>query len=196
MGCERLTGRGYPAPDGDISNGHLAADNVAGLLLGEMSVESAVQTTSFVGVAVDTVLNLLGSVALEVVGLALHRTKTTHLPHEPAGHLPMLSRALRERELVILVIAINEVLQHSTTLKDTNLLAVECISESRDATVGVDLEEPLFLLLIFGHLDGVHLVLEVELLEQNGGLDAIGSVGGVEGDVGLDLLSHVEELFA
>ena len=42
----------------------------------------------------------------------------------------------------------------------------------------------------------VYLVVEVELLEQNGRLDAIGSVGGVEGDVSLDLLSHCEELFA
>jgi hypothetical protein len=124
----------------------------------------------------------------------------------------MLSRVMGERKLVILVIAINEVLKHSTALKNTDLLAVEGISESRNATVGVDLEEPLFLLLILGHLDSmdlslldtgcvavrqvVYLVLEVELLEQNGRLDAIGSVGGVEGDVGLNLLSHVEELFA
>uniref|UniRef100_A0A7S3JP59 Uncharacterized protein n=1 Tax=Aureoumbra lagunensis TaxID=44058 RepID=A0A7S3JP59_9STRA len=161
-----------------------------------MSVESAVQTTCLVGVAINTVLNLLRSVALEVVGLSLHRTKTTHLPHKPARHLPMLSRALREGELVILVIAINEVLQHSAALKNTDLLAIECVGKSRDATVGVYLEEPFFLLLILGHLDGVHLVFEVELLEQNGRLDAIGSVGGVEGDVGLDLLSHVDELFA
>lgn len=108
----------------------------------------------------------------------------------------MLSRALREREFVVFVIAINEVLQHGAALKDTDLLALECVGKSRDATVGVDLEEPLFLLLILGHLDGVDLVLEVELLEQNGGLDAIGGVGGVEGDVGLDLLSHIDELFA
>lgn len=41
-----------------------------------------------------------------------------------------------------------------------------------------------------------YLVLEVKLLEQNRGFDAIGRVGGVEGDVGLCLLSHCEELFS
>lgn len=60
---KRLTSRSYPTPDGDVGNGHLVADNVAGFLLGEMSVESAVETTGLVGVAVDTVLNLLRSVA-------------------------------------------------------------------------------------------------------------------------------------
>ena len=69
----------------------------------------------------------------------------------------MLSRSMRERKLMILIIAINKVLQHSTTLKNTDLLAVESIGESRDATVGVDLEEPLFLLLILCHLDRIHL---------------------------------------
>lgn len=60
---KRLTGTGDPAPDGDVGNGHLAANDIAGWLLGEVSVESAVQTTGLVGVAVDAVLNLLGSVA-------------------------------------------------------------------------------------------------------------------------------------
>lgn len=40
------------------------------------------------------------------------------------------------------------------------------------------------------------LVVKVELLEQDRRLDAIGRVGGVESDIGLDLLSHGEELFA
>lgn len=74
----------------------------------------------------------------------------------------MLSRAMGERELVVLVVAINEVLQNSTALKDANLLAVQRICEGGDAAIGVDLQEPLLLLLILSHLDGVHLRRKLE----------------------------------
>lgn len=60
---KRLTGTGDPTPDGDVGNGDLATDNVAGWLLGQMSVKSTVETTGLVCVAVDSVLNLLRSVA-------------------------------------------------------------------------------------------------------------------------------------
>jgi len=62
-GGKRLTGTGDPTPDGDVGNCHLATDDVARWLLGQMSVESTVQTTGLVCVTVDSVLNLLRSVA-------------------------------------------------------------------------------------------------------------------------------------
>lgn len=100
---------------------------------------------------------------------------------------------MRIRNLVVLVVAVNEILQNSTALKDADLLAVgELVSEGGDATVGVDLEEPGLLLLILHHLDGVDLVVKAELLEKDGGFDAIGRADGVEGDVCLCFGGHGE----
>lgn len=96
---------------------------------------------------------------------------------------------------MILVIAINKILQNGARLKNANLFTVESVGHGGDAAVGVDLEEPRLLLLVLAHLDGVHLVIETKLLKQDGSLDAIGSTHGVEGDVRLCLGSHVEELF-
>lgn len=107
----------------------------------------------------------------------------------------MLARSIRIRDLVILVIAINKILQDGARLKNANLFTVKSVGDGGDAAVGVDLKEPRLLLLVLAHLDGVHLVVEAELLKQDGGLDAIGCTHGVEGDVCLCLGSHVEELF-
>lgn len=77
-----------------------------------------------------------GARTVEVVQLALHGTEATHLPHElkdpnqlptrrmcsllsyPAVHLVVLRCSKWVRHLVVLVILINEVLQHCTTLED------------------------------------------------------------------------------
>ena len=47
------------------------------------------------------------------------------------------------RKLVFLVVAVDKVLQDRAALKDADLLAVlKSVSDGRDASVGVDLEEP------------------------------------------------------
>lgn len=93
-----LTGTGYPTPASNVGNGDLVAGKV--LCLGQLRVHGLVETAGLVAVTVDAVLDLLGCVAwkyvsrsgcpyhygrgkaltLEVVGLALHGTQTTHLP--------------------------------------------------------------------------------------------------------------------
>jgi hypothetical protein len=113
---------------------------------------------------------------------------------------------------VVLVVAADEVLEHGAALKDADLLAVgQLVRKCRDAAIGVDLEEPVLLLLIVLHVDltdlshafslrlsalysrleraAPHLVLEAQLLEEDGDLDAIGRVDRVEDDVCLD--THV-----
>lgn len=109
------------------------------------------------------------------------------------------------------VIAVREVLQDGAALKDADGLAIgESVCEGRNATIGVDLEEPRLLLGVLADLNvcrlwrssrfvsvasvlwsriitmsRTHLVLEPELLEQDGDLDAVGRLGRVEVDVGL-----------
>lgn len=106
----------------------------------------------------------------------------------PADHLPVLPRPIWVRDLVILVIPGDEVLQDGATLKDADGLPVlGGVGDGRDAAVGVDLEEPGLLLLVVLEADGAHLVLEVELLEEDGDLDPVRGVDSVEGDVCLGL---------
>jgi hypothetical protein len=65
---------------------------------------------------------------------------------------------MRVRDLVVLVIAINKVLEDGTALEDADGLAVgELVSNGRNAAIGVDLEEPGLLLLIVTHANGVDL---------------------------------------
>ena len=118
---------------------------------------------------------------LKVVGLALHGTKTAHLPVElqnsllaymsleyvtqifkiityPGHHLPVLRRVARVRNLVVLDVAVDKVLENGTALKDANGLAIRpLVGDGGDAAVGVNLEEPRLLLLILAHLDGMDL---------------------------------------
>ncbi len=53
---------------------------------------------------------------------------------------------MRIRDFVLCVIAVDQVLHHGSALKETNRFAIrEGVSESRDAPVRVDLEEPWLL---------------------------------------------------
>lgn len=76
----------------------------------------------------------------------------------PACHLPVLLRSARERYLVIHIVAIHKVLQNGSALPDVELLAILVdVGDSRDATVWVDVEEPLLFLLMLEELDLAHL---------------------------------------
>lgn len=59
----------------------------------------------------------------------------------------MLARITRVRDLVVLVVAVDEVLEDGTRLKDANGLAVgPCVSDGGNAAVGVNFQEPWLLL--------------------------------------------------
>jgi hypothetical protein len=125
----------------------------------------------------------------EVVGLTLHGAETGHLPHElvlglvsqleegsvqdrvaeayPADCVPVFFGSVRIRDLVILVVRGYYILEDSTTFEDLDLAPARVlISEGGNATVGVDLEKPGFLLLVlievYGHdLDEMLLVKRI-----------------------------------
>lgn len=60
---EELTSCGNPAPNGNVGNGQSVTDDEARGALLKVRVQSAVQTTGLVAVAVNTVLDLLWGVS-------------------------------------------------------------------------------------------------------------------------------------
>ena len=112
-----------------------------------------------------------------MVCLALHGTDTTDLPEElddpvsggyihssveayPRGNLPMLLRPTRVRNQMILVVLIDEVLQHRTTLEDLDFLPILILVGQRgNATIRIDLEEPRLLLLVLEECDLANLLV-------------------------------------
>lgn len=95
---------------------------------------------------------------LEMVGLTLHGTKTTHLPHQPVGNFPMLARVFGVGNLVVLVVAIDEVLKDGARLKDANGLAIGVsIGQGGDTAIRVDLNEPRLFLGVLGDVDSFDL---------------------------------------
>lgn len=120
-----------------------------------------------------------------MIRLPLHRPQPAHLPHQPALHLPIFRRVPGIRELILLVISLHQIIQDRAALKHAQRLpfagAGEAgIRERRDAAVWVDLEEPRLLLLVGGEVEFRDVVGEAELLEEDGGLDAVGGLLGVE----------------
>lgn len=63
---------------------------------------------------------------------------------------------------MILVVPIHEVLQDGTTLPDVELIPnFVRIDDSWDAAIGIDIEVPLLLLLVFKELDCADLAHEI-----------------------------------
>lgn len=87
---------------------------------------------------------------------------------------------------MVLVIAIYKILLDRARFKETDLLSVsESVGDSRNSAIGVDFQEPGLLLLVLGKGELGDLVWQSQLLERDGDLDAIGSLGGIEVDIGL-----------
>lgn len=57
------TGRGYPAPGGNVGNGETIADNEARCALREVGIQDSVEAAGLVDVTVDAVLDLLRRIA-------------------------------------------------------------------------------------------------------------------------------------
>lgn len=100
-----------------------------------------------------------------MVQLALHWAESTHLPEQlcivsdgmmedaespmayPTVHLVVLSRSLRVRQLVLLVVPFDQVLQNRATFKNSDGLPIgELISQGRDSTIGINFEIPWLLI--------------------------------------------------
>ncbi len=113
-----------------------------------MAVEHAEQALDLTLVAVDRGLDLLREVAEEDVGLAHHRTDAAHLEHQPLQHARAPPGVLRHQPAGLL----GEVDEDRARLEDREV-ALVVVDDRRDATVGVDGEEPGLLLLVGGQVE-------------------------------------------
>lgn len=98
--------------------------------------------------------------------LPLHRSEASHLPKQLVGivsttrtvrpqvilstypviDLPMFTRTIWERDPVVFVISVNEVLHDRSALEQLDDLAIfKPVRQSRDSSIGIDLKEPWFL---------------------------------------------------
>lgn len=86
---------------------------------------------------------------------------------------------------MLFIILVYEVLLNRAGLEQIDRLTVrEGIRERRDPPVGIDGQEPWLLLRVLGYVDLGEVIRNAELLEGNGNLDSVGSLGGVEVDAG------------
>lgn len=117
----------------------------------------------------------------------LHGSNATHLEHQPAHHLVVQARPVLVREGLVLVVQVGQIQHDGAGLEDAQIP----ILERRDASVGVDVEEPLLLLLVGRDVDGARLVRQAELLEHDGRLEPVGRAERVVGQLVVWRRRHV-----
>ena len=143
-----------PPPTREIRNSRPIPHQIPRAVLLQLRIHNPVKPPRLVLVPVDAILDLLRRVPREVVSLPLHGTQAAHLPEQPALRLVVLLAALRVRDLVVLVVALDEVLHDGAGLEERNGRAVlELVGKGGDAAVGVDFEEPRLFLDVFGDVD-------------------------------------------
>ncbi|MNE31542.1 hypothetical protein D3C80_1251150 [compost metagenome] len=128
-------------------------------------------------VTVDRALQLLREVTEEHIGLALHRTDSAHLEHQPLQHQRTALEILRQQ----LPGQLGEVDQDGAGLEHGEV-AVVAVDDGRDPAIGVDLEKLRGLLLFTLETQRMQAVGQLQLLEGDGHLVAIGGRGGVKVD--------------
>ena len=143
----------------NIGHGALVTHEVLGAGVLEVFVQYAIKPPGLVLVTADAVGDLLRCVSEEMVCLSLHRSNPGIQKEEPVVDLVAFTRAFGIRDLVFRVVLLDQVLHDATGLKKTNCSAVgEGICQSRDPSIGIDLEEPRFLLRVFGDVDRMGFV--------------------------------------
>lgn len=113
-----------------------------------MLVQHAIQPASLILIPRDAVRDLLGRVAMEMVGLSLHGSDAGIEEEKPVVDFIRLATTGWIGDLVLgLVVLLDEILHDAAGFEESNAFAVgEGVREGGDAAVGVDFEEPgLFL---------------------------------------------------
>lgn len=94
-----------------------------------------------------------------LTGLTLHRSYAGVLKEEPVVHLIPLAGALGIRDLVLGIVALNEVLHDASRLEQVDGLTIsELVGQCRNTTIRVDGQEPILLLRVLADVDLLDLV--------------------------------------
>lgn len=143
----------------DISYGALVAHEILGAGCFKMPVQYSVESSGFVLVSVDAVLDLFRCVSEEVVRLALHWAHTSIQKEEPVVDFVAFTRPFWIGDGVFSVVLLDQVLHDAARLEKTDHLAVgKGIRQCRNPAVGVDFQEPRFLLRVLGDVNRMGLV--------------------------------------
>jgi len=193
-----------PGHHTEVCNAQLALSRASEVFATlETDVEYVVQTGGLVGIAWERVSkdstetisprtllairDILWGVVSKVVCLPLHGTNSAVAKEDPLEHDALVVAPGREEEEAFGVVLANEVEKDSGGFKDAERLwLVFAVDENRDATVGIESDEPRLLLTVGGEIDPLDVVVYdvaiggLELFEQNGHLVSVGSGCGVE----------------
>jgi hypothetical protein len=79
--------------------------------------------------------------------------------HEQSHHLVPLPRASREADLVLRIIALDQILHDTSRLEEIDRLAIgKGVGQGGDPAIGIDGTEPGLLLRVFADVDFVDFV--------------------------------------
>lgn len=96
--------------------------------------------------------------------MALHGTHSCIHEEEPVVDFVGFTRSLGETDLVLRVVAFNQILHNTSRFEEVDGLAIgEGISQGRNATIGIDGAEPWLFLGVFADVDFVDFVRETGL---------------------------------
>jgi hypothetical protein len=118
-----------------------------------------IQAQSLILKSIDAVRNLLRRVLREMFPFAMVRPNTCMMEEKPVVGFDGFWRALGVGDAMISVVCVNQILHDGPRFEQPNLAAVGVdVCQRREATVGVDSEEPGFLVSILGGIDFVKVV--------------------------------------
>ena len=99
--------------------------------------------------------------------MTLHGSQPSILEEQPVVHLVPFTATLGVRNLVLGIVALNKVQHDASRLEQVDRLTVgELVSHCRNSAIGVDGEEPVFLLRVFADVDLLDLVRKAVIVSK------------------------------
>ena len=173
----------HPRIGRDVGNRVIIPGKIAGFA--QTRVGHAKQTFRFIRIAVDGILNSVGRVTPEMIGLPHHGTDAAHLPHQPFIQGNPATRVLLRmgNELAKLVCQIN---QDRTGFEHADRRAARpvFVKDGGNLVVRTDLEKVGFELVVVTEIDAVQIIFELTLLQHNVELVAVRRRCGIGMDHG------------
>src|SRR5690606_12048557 len=142
-------------------------------------VQDTIEAPGFVTIALLGIGDVFRRKAQEVMSLAEHRAKATHLPHQPLYRCPIGPRAFLHETPCFP----GKVEQDGPRLEKSKGLSTRSvrINYSGNLVVGADLQEFRIELLVLGDVDGMHFIWQSQFFQGDGNLVTVGSAPGVKG---------------
>lgn len=124
-----------------------------------MLFNNKIQAQSLILKSIDAIRNLLWRVLREMFEFAMVRPNTGMMEEKPVADFDGFWRALGVGDAMVSVVCVNQILHDGPRFEQPNLAAVGVeVGQRWEATVGIDTQEPGFLVSILGGIDFVKAV--------------------------------------